>query len=110
MWEKGQYAPDFPVGYAQDYRSDGRLVFTPKRPVGVAEKCSLCVERVENNKQPMCVEACPAGARIFGDLNDPADGLNTAIQQQGGRQLLSELGTDPNLFYLPVSRPNKMRS
>lgn len=109
-WEKGQYAPDFPVGFGQDYRSIGRLVFTPERPVGVAEKCTLCVERVDVGKKPMCVDACPAGARIFGDLNDAGSELSIAIQQQGGRQLLGELGTDANVFYLPVSRPNKMRS
>ncbi len=109
-WEKGQYGQEFPVGYGQDYRSGTRLVFTPERPVGVAEKCTLCVERVDAGKKPMCVEACPAGARTFGDLNDPASELSVAVQQQGGRQLLGDLGTDPNVFYLPVSRPNKMRS
>lgn len=110
MWESGQYAPDFPVGYAQDYRSQGRLVFTPKRPVGTAEKCTLCVERVEQDRKPMCVDSCPAGARIFGDLNDPNSEVSAAVQQQGARQLLGELGTNASVFYLPVSRPNKMRS
>jgi molybdopterin-containing oxidoreductase family iron-sulfur binding subunit len=109
-WGKGEHAPDFPVGYGQDYRSEGRLVFTPKRPVGVAEKCTFCVERVDSGKKPMCVEACPAGARIFGDLNDPDSDVSMAVQQQGGRQLLGELGTDASVFYLPVSRPNKLRS
>lgn len=110
MWEKGKYAPEFPVGYGRDYRSRGRLVFTPTRPVGVAEKCTMCVERVEQNQQPICVAACPAGARIFGDLTDPASEVSIAVQQQGGRQLLGELGTNASVFYLPVSRPNKMRS
>jgi dimethyl sulfoxide reductase iron-sulfur subunit len=109
-WERGQYAPDFPVGYGQEYRSEGRLVFTPERPVGVTEKCTLCVERVDKGQKPMCVEACPAGARIFGDLNDSRSEVSLAVQQQGGRQLLGELGTDPSLAYLPVFRPNKMRS
>ena len=110
MWEEGKYAPEFPVGYGRDYRSRGRLVFTPTRPVGVAEKCTMCVERVEQNQQPICVAACPAGARIFGDLTDPASEVSIAVQQQGGRQLLGELGTNASVFYLPVSRPNKMRS
>lgn len=109
-WEEGQHAPEFVVGYGQDYRSEGRLVFTPKRPVGVAEKCTFCVEHVDAGKKPMCVEACPTGARIFGDLNDPDSEVSMAVQQQGGRQLLGELGTDGSVFYLPVARPNKMRS
>jgi len=108
-WEKGQYAPEFTVGYGQKHRSNGRLVFTPVRPMGVTEKCTLCVERIDDGKKPMCVEACPAGARIFGDLNDPSSALSIAVEQQGGRQLLSKLGTKPSVFYLPVSRPNKMK-
>lgn len=109
-WGKGKYEPAFPVGYGRDYRSGGRLAFTPEREVGMAEKCTLCVERVDAGKKPMCVESCPAGARIFGDLNDSSSELSIAIQQQGGRQLLSELGTDTNVFYLPVARPNRTRS
>jgi molybdopterin-containing oxidoreductase family iron-sulfur binding subunit len=58
----------------------------------------------------MCVEACPAGARIFGDLNNPSSELSRAVEQQGGRQLLGELGTQASVFYLPVFRPNKMGS
>ena len=85
-------------------------MFTPTRPVGVAEKCTFCVERLNAGKKPLCVEACPAGARLFGDLNDPDSDVSIAVQQQSGRQLLSELGTDGSVFYLPVSRPNKMRA
>ncbi|WP_088189661.1 4Fe-4S dicluster domain-containing protein [Desulfosporosinus sp. FKA] len=109
-WEKGKYAPDFPVGYGRDYRTEGRLVFTPERPVGVAEKCTFCVERLDNGQQPMCAASCPAGARIFGDLNDPQSDVSVAVREQGGRQLLGDLGTDPNIFYLPVARPNKMKA
>jgi molybdopterin-containing oxidoreductase family iron-sulfur binding subunit len=109
-WEKGRHEPEFPVGYGRDYRKGGRLVFTPDRPVGVAEKCTGCIERTEGGNRPMCVDACPAGARVFGDLNDPGSKLSISVQQQSGRQLLGELGTDSSVFYLPVSRPNKMRS
>jgi len=107
-WEKGKYAPDFPVGSGKDYRSGGRLVFTSERPLGVVEKCTLCVERTDAGKKPMCVDACPAGARIFGDLNDPASEVSVAARQRGARQLLGELGTEPSVFYLPVAKLNKI--
>ena len=36
----------------------------------VAEKCTLCIHRVEKGLAPACVNACPSGAIYFGDIND----------------------------------------
>jgi molybdopterin-containing oxidoreductase family iron-sulfur binding subunit len=101
-WRAGAHEPDFTVGYGKDYRSDGRLVFTPDRPVGVVEKCTMCVERIDNGEQPFCVDVCPTGARVFGDLSDPNSEVSRVVNQEGARQLLEDLGTDPNVFYVPV--------
>ena len=37
---------------------------------GVAEKCTLCVHRIEKGLAPACVETCQAGAIYFGDRNE----------------------------------------
>ena len=53
---------------------------------------------------PSCVWSCPAGARVFGDLNDPASRVNALIREREGAPLLEEVGTRPSVSYLPSRR------
>ena len=87
-WQKPVRQPDFSYGDVA------------ARPVGVMEKCSLCVERTSKGTEPRCVEVCPAKARMFGDLDDPKSGVAKAIRERGGQQLLAEKGTKPKVYYL----------
>jgi dimethyl sulfoxide reductase iron-sulfur subunit len=103
-WGDVEHVPDFTVGYGRDYRSDGRLVFTPDRPIGVVEKCTMCVERIDTGEDPFCVTVCPTGARVFGDLNDPSSEVSQLVQEDGATQLQPEVGTDPRVFYLPADK------
>ncbi|HKB94814.1 MAG TPA: 4Fe-4S dicluster domain-containing protein [Gaiellaceae bacterium] len=107
-WGDAKQPVDFTVGFGQDYRTDGRLVFTPDRPRGVVEKCTWCVERIDNGEQPFCVEVCPVGARVFGDLADPTSEVAQLVEEGGATQLLPDLGTDPRVFYLPVDRERRV--
>ena len=68
------------------------------------EKCTFCVERIDVGEEPFCVEVCPIGARVFGDLNDPTSEVSQLVNEGGAAQLLPELGTDPNVFYVPVRK------
>lgn len=90
----GQKIPDFQVGAAE----------VPVRPLGVGEKCTFCVHRVDKGLDPACIAACPARARFFGDLNDPNSTVSQLIKEKGGYQLQKELGTNPSVYYLPAER------
>ena len=37
---------------------------------GKTSKCSYCKERIEQGLEPRCVEACPGGNIIAGDLEE----------------------------------------
>jgi Fe-S-cluster-containing dehydrogenase component len=73
----------------------------------VMTKCTLCVDRIndvtipEPQRKPSCVIACPANARLFGDIHDTESEVSQAIAERGGYQLMPEWGTRPANHYLP---------
>ena len=85
------------------------------REVGVMEKCTFCVQRIKVAKseakaekralvdgalQPACAQGCPAGALIFGDLNDPESRVSRLAESPRGSKLLEEYGAEPKVTYL----------
>ena len=74
---------------------------------GVMKKCTLCIDRIYNetfeeaDRQPACVRTCPANARHFGDLADPASAVSIMVAERGGVDLMPEQGTRPVNKYLP---------
>ena len=69
--------------------------------VGVSTKCNFCKDRVAAGGQPACVDACPAEARTFGDLDDPNSAIRTLVRRHRGQPLNPELGNEPKVYYLP---------
>ena len=73
----------------------------------VMTKCTLCVDRIYSDsldprdRQPACVNACPTGARLFGDVKDPESEVSKAIRERGGYSLMPEWDTRPANQYLP---------
>jgi len=69
------------------------------RPQGVVEKCTFCIQRTRNGRYPACVEACPVGARKFGNLLDPDSEIRYIIEHKRVLVLKEDLNTLPKFFY-----------
>jgi len=69
------------------------------RPQGVVEKCHFCLHRTREGRFPACLEACPTGARVFGNINDPDSEIRWIIENKRVFVLKEDLGTEPTLFY-----------
>lgn len=94
--------------------SSGWLVGPTPRPLGVVEKCTLCIHRVERAKvegspigsdrvggtMTACAQTCPAFAISFGDLDDPTSEAAKLARDKRSFRLLEELGTRPQVYYL----------
>ncbi len=69
-------------------------------PDGYIDKCTFCVHRVREGKDPACVTVCPTGALTFGDLDDPHSEIHQQLQQRSYKVLKPEEGTRSKLFFL----------
>lgn len=69
------------------------------RPQGVVEKCHFCTQRTRKGLQPACQEACPTGARVFGNLLDPNSEIRYILENKTVFRLKEELGTEPKFWY-----------
>jgi len=82
----------------------------PTRTHGVVEKCTFCFhlidqgikegKRIGEEVVPACVEACPANARFFGDLDDTRSQVSRLLSSRGSIRLREELVTKPKVYYL----------
>jgi len=72
------------------------------RGKGTVESCTFCVQRVDSNRTPACVEACSAenhNAMMFGDLNDPDSDISRELEKQSSRQVRADLQLNTGVRY-----------
>jgi molybdopterin-containing oxidoreductase family iron-sulfur binding subunit len=95
-----------------------QLVLNPEVTVrgrGVMEKCTYCIQRVQNGKigarsagrpledgeiQSACQTACPTQAIVFGDLKDPNSRVSKLQRSERAYEMLGELNIKPRTLYL----------
>ncbi|HMJ14003.1 MAG TPA: 4Fe-4S dicluster domain-containing protein, partial [Polyangiaceae bacterium] len=101
------------------------LAFNPEvtvRSRGVMEKCTFCVQRIQNVKikaknarrpikdgeiKTACQQTCPTDAIVFGDLNDKNAEVTKRQKIPRSYAMLQELNTRPRLEYLArIKNPN----
>jgi molybdopterin-containing oxidoreductase family iron-sulfur binding subunit len=95
------------------------------RSRGVMEKCTFCVQRIQDAKiealrrgepvrdgdiQTACQQSCPAQAIAFGDLNDPDSRVSKAARDVRGYKVLEELNVRPSVTYLKLVRQDAVAS
>ncbi len=92
------------------------------RSRGVMEKCSMCVQRIQEAKfeakrlglplkdgdiKMACEQSCPADAIVFGDLNDPESRISKLTKDPRQYKVLEELNAVPTVSYLTNVRNRK---
>jgi len=87
-------------------------VVAHKDRFGVAQKCTFCIDRVDDglaaglnpgvdpDATPACAASCISAAIQFGDFNDPASEVSRLVSERDHFQMHAELGTDPQIKYL----------
>lgn len=83
----------------EDVNPDTHYLGNRPRYKGVVEKCTFCIQRTRKGKQPACQEACPTGARVFGNLLDPNSEIRYILENKTVFRLKEELGTEPKFWY-----------
>jgi molybdopterin-containing oxidoreductase family iron-sulfur binding subunit len=116
---------DDKFGWYEDFPESRKLQFNPNVTVrmrGVMEKCTYCVQRIQEAKitvkregrdlkdgdiQSACQQACPTGAIAFGDLNDEKSAVARWAKINRNYKLLAEVGARPRTSFLArIRNPN----
>jgi Fe-S-cluster-containing dehydrogenase component len=93
-WRKGHLPPE-------ELHTDNHYLGNRPRPVGVVEKCTFCIQRTREQpgRYPACQEACPVGARKFGNLLDAKSEIRHLIENKRVFIFKEELNTQPKFYY-----------
>lgn len=89
-------APEVP---RREMNCDQHYLGNRMRKKGVVEKCTYCIQRSREGRLPACAEACPTGARVFGNLLDPNSEIRYVLENKKVFRLKEDLGTDPKFWY-----------
>jgi molybdopterin-containing oxidoreductase family iron-sulfur binding subunit len=108
------FNPEFPEPLDRQLNPDVSV-----RPAGVMEKCTFCVQRIQDAQdvaqdedrevrdgeiRTACSQSCPAQAITFGDLDDSESRVSQMAEAQRATRLLEDLSTEPSVVYMRGGR------
>jgi Fe-S-cluster-containing dehydrogenase component len=71
----------------------------------IPQKCTFCAHLLDSGwKEPRCVEACPTGALLFGDLSDPESEISKVWDSERIEILHPEFGLRPRVKYISIPK------
>jgi molybdopterin-containing oxidoreductase family iron-sulfur binding subunit len=89
-------APEVP---SEEVNPNQHYLGNRARKKGCVEKCTFCIHRTRQGRLPACAEACPTGARVFGNLLDPDSEIRWVLANKRVFQLKEDLKTEPRFWY-----------
>ena len=106
----GYCVPACPYGVIERRKGDKAT----KKNVGIAQKCTLCYDRLDAGQRPACAQACPTESIQFGDLGELRERANQRVAKlhEAGIMDARLYGNDPNdgvggtgAFFLLLDEP-----
>jgi len=106
-------------------RSDGIVIIDPDKASGkreivdtclygaiywnerknIPQKCTFCAHLLDKGwKEPRCVEACPTGALVFGDLDDPESDVSKLMASGKAEAMHPEFGLKEKVTYIGLPK------
>lgn len=106
-------------------RPDGIIVIDPEKAKGnrdilstcphrliywneeknIPQKCTFCAHLLDKGwKEPRCVEACPSGALVFGDRDDPKSEISKLMKSSNTEELNPDFNLKPNVIYIDLPK------
>ena len=71
----------------------------------IPQKCTMCAHRLDEGENvPRCVESCPTGALVFGDLDDPNSEISKLAKELATESLNPEFQTDSLVKYVGLPK------
>ena len=106
-------------------RPDGIIIIDPEKSIGqeeilshcphrvifwnkeknIPQKCTLCAHLLDQGwKEPRCVEACPTGALLFGDIDDQMSEISKLWNMKKIETLHPEFELKPRVGYIGIPK------